>query len=53
MPMYLLGLELLVYSYAPTGFPTPVCAKVVDKDILTLLVIRAENEDSAIDSLIR
>ena len=25
--------ELLVYSYTPTGLPTPVCAKVVDREI--------------------
>lgn len=30
---YLLGLELLVYSYAPTGLPTPDCANVVERDI--------------------
>ena len=27
------GLELLVYSYIPTGLPTLVWAKVVDKEI--------------------
>ena len=27
------GLELLVYSYAPTGLPTPVWANVVDREI--------------------
>lgn len=27
------GLELLVYSYKPTGLPTLVWAKVVDKEI--------------------
>lgn len=32
-PTNLFGLALLVYSYKPTGFPTSVCAKVVDKDI--------------------
>ena len=30
---YLFGLELLIYSYAPIGFPTPVWAKVVERDI--------------------
>ena len=30
---YLLGFELLVYSNAPTGLPTPVCAKVVEREI--------------------
>lgn len=29
----LFGLELLVYSYAPTGLPTPVWAKVVEREI--------------------
>ena len=29
----LLGFELLVYSYAPTGFPTACCAKVVESEI--------------------
>lgn len=29
----LFGFELLVYSYAPTGFPTPVWANVVDSEI--------------------
>ena len=29
----LLGLELLVYSYVPIGFPGDVCAKVVDREI--------------------
>ena len=29
----LLGFELLVYSYAPIGFPTPCCAKVVEREI--------------------
>lgn len=29
----LLGFELLTYSYAPTGFPTPVWANVVDSEI--------------------
>ena len=33
----LFGFELLLYSYAPTGFPTPVCAKVVDKEICSHL----------------
>ena len=28
---YLLGFELLVYSYAPIGFPTPDWAKVVER----------------------
>lgn len=32
-PAYRFGLELLVYSYAPIGLPTPVCAKVVDREI--------------------
>lgn len=31
---YLLGFELRVYSYAPTGLPTPVCANVVEREIL-------------------
>ena len=30
---YRLGFELLVYSYAPTGLPTPVWAKVVEREI--------------------
>jgi hypothetical protein len=30
---HLLGFELLEYSYWPTGFPTAVCAKVVDSEI--------------------
>lgn len=29
----LFGFELLVYSYKPTGFPTPVWAKVVEREI--------------------
>ena len=29
----LLGFELLVYSYAPIGFPTPCWAKVVESEI--------------------
>lgn len=29
----LFGFELLTYSYAPTGWPTPFCAKVVERDI--------------------
>lgn len=29
----LLGFELLVYSYAPIGFPTPCCANVVESEI--------------------
>lgn len=33
IPTYLLGLELLTYSYAPMGFPTPVWAKVVEREI--------------------
>ena len=32
----LLGFELLVYSYAPIGFPTPCCAKVVESEIWTI-----------------
>ena len=31
--IYRLGFELLEYSYAPIGFPTPVCAKVVESEI--------------------
>ena len=27
-----LGLELRIYSYAPTGLPTEVCANVVESD---------------------
>ena len=30
---YRLGFELLVYSYAPMGLPTAVCAKVVEREI--------------------
>lgn len=30
---YLFGFELRTYSYAPTGLPTPICAKVVDREI--------------------
>ena len=30
---YRFGFELLVYSYGPTGLPTPVCAKVVEREI--------------------
>lgn len=30
---YLFGLELLVYSYSPTGLPTDVWAKVVEREI--------------------
>ena len=33
VPKYLFGFELLTYSYAPTGFPTLVWAKVVESDI--------------------
>ena len=28
-----LGFALLLYSYAPTGLPTPVCANVVEREI--------------------
>ena len=30
---YRFGFELLVYSYAPRGLPTPVWAKVVEREI--------------------
>ena len=30
---YRFGFELLVYSYSPTGLPTPDCAKVVERAI--------------------
>jgi hypothetical protein len=29
----LFGFELLLYSYKPTGLPTAVCAKVVEREI--------------------
>lgn len=37
---YRFGFELLVYSYAPTGWPTPVCAKVVEREICMNIVSR-------------
>ena len=35
--MYLLGFPLLTYSYAPTGFPTPNWANVVERDIYAVI----------------
>jgi hypothetical protein len=32
---YRLGFEERAYSYSPTGFPTSVCAKVVEREICT------------------
>jgi hypothetical protein len=35
-----LGLEEREYSYWPTGFPTPVCAKVVEREICACQPLR-------------
>lgn len=47
----LFGFELLLYSYKPTGLPTLVWAKVVDKDIWSYVRNSLDTKQIAVDVL--